>query len=86
MALHMTCCYSMMLDNTTHTRPDQVCTWKMWPLVSHCRQDNLPLLLQVSRTFASAGGTVAAARAALAHGLKMTANVAGGTHHAFRDK
>ncbi len=38
----------------------------------------------VERSFRAAGGTLAAARAAVAHGLAM--NLAGGTHHAFADR
>jgi acetoin utilization deacetylase AcuC-like enzyme len=38
----------------------------------------------VRRTLASVGGTLAAARDALSHGLG--GNLAGGTHHAFRDE
>lgn len=38
----------------------------------------------VERSWRAAGGTVAAARAALAHGVAM--NLAGGTHHAFPDR
>ncbi len=37
----------------------------------------------VERSYRSVGGTVAAARAALTHGVAM--NLAGGTHHAFPD-
>jgi acetoin utilization deacetylase AcuC-like enzyme len=37
----------------------------------------------VERSYRAVGGTVAAARHALAHGLAM--NLAGGTHHAFPD-
>ncbi len=37
----------------------------------------------VRRSLASVGGTLAAARVALAHGV--AGNIAGGTHHAFRD-
>jgi acetoin utilization deacetylase AcuC-like enzyme len=37
----------------------------------------------VERSYRSVGGTVAAARAALVHGVAM--NLAGGTHHAFAD-
>ena len=37
----------------------------------------------VERSYRTAGGTVAAARAALTHGVAM--NLAGGTHHAFPD-
>lgn len=41
----------------------------------------------VSRTFASAGGTVAATRHVLQQqGSLMSGNVAGGTHHAFADR
>lgn len=38
----------------------------------------------VERSRRSAGATIAACRAALAHGV--AANLAGGTHHAFRDR
>lgn len=38
----------------------------------------------VERSLRATGGTLAAARAALAHGLAM--NLAGGTHHAFADR
>lgn len=37
----------------------------------------------VERSYRSVGGTIAAARAALQHGVAM--NLAGGTHHAFPD-
>lgn len=37
----------------------------------------------VERSYRSVGGTIAAARAALDHGVTM--NLAGGTHHAFAD-
>ncbi|MDB4881734.1 MAG: histone deacetylase family protein [Gemmatimonadetes bacterium] len=37
----------------------------------------------VERSFRAVGGTIAAARHALAHGIAM--NLAGGTHHAFPD-
>jgi acetoin utilization deacetylase AcuC-like enzyme len=37
----------------------------------------------VERSYRAVGGTLAAARAALAHGVAM--NLAGGTHHAFPD-
>jgi acetoin utilization deacetylase AcuC-like enzyme len=37
----------------------------------------------VERSYRSVGGTIAAARAALTHGIAM--NLAGGTHHAFPD-
>lgn len=37
----------------------------------------------VERSHRAVGGTIAAARAALEHGIAM--NLAGGTHHAFRD-
>lgn len=40
----------------------------------------------VDRTLASAGGTVEACRLLLKEGRKISANVAGGTHHAFRDR
>ncbi|MEW5318395.1 MAG: hypothetical protein WDW38_009620 [Sanguina aurantia] len=40
----------------------------------------------VGRTFASTGATVAATRLVLTHGCGIAANVAGGTHHAFRDR
>ena len=38
----------------------------------------------VERAFRAVGGTLAAAQAALAHGVAM--NLAGGTHHAFADR
>jgi acetoin utilization deacetylase AcuC-like enzyme len=38
----------------------------------------------VERSFRAVGGTLAAARAALTHGVAM--NLAGGTHHAFADR
>ncbi|BDA46406.1 Histone deacetylase 11 [Coccomyxa sp. Obi] len=40
----------------------------------------------VSRARASAGGTLAATRALLEWHLPLTANIAGGTHHAFADR
>ena len=40
----------------------------------------------VDRTLASAGGTVEACRLLFTEGRKITANIAGGTHHAFRDR
>ncbi|KAK9906768.1 hypothetical protein WJX75_007622 [Coccomyxa subellipsoidea] len=40
----------------------------------------------VSRARASAGGTLAATRALLEWQLPFTANIAGGTHHAFADR
>ncbi|GAX83192.1 hypothetical protein CEUSTIGMA_g10618.t1 [Chlamydomonas eustigma] len=40
----------------------------------------------VDRTFSSAGGTIQATRLLFEEGRMMTANIAGGTHHAFRSK
>lgn len=42
--------------------------------------------LMVERSRRSAGATLAACRAALAAGNGVAANLAGGTHHAFRDR
>ena len=51
----------------------------------HLRQIGFPWSEElVARTLASVGGTVLAARAALRDGV--AGNLAGGTHHAFRDR
>ena len=42
--------------------------------------------LQVDRTYASAGGTIQALRLLFEEGRLMAGNIAGGTHHAFRDR
>ena len=41
---------------------------------------------QVDRTYASAGGTIQALRLLFEEGRLMAGNIAGGTHHAFRDR
>eukprot|EP00198_Chlamydomonas_reinhardtii_P014387 XP_001703724.1 predicted protein [Chlamydomonas reinhardtii] len=40
----------------------------------------------VGRTFSSCGGTVAATHLVMQQGRGIAGNIAGGTHHAFRDR
>ena len=61
----------------------------VWDTGSLCPSLSLPpfrhvVCAQVARTFASAGGTIQATRLLFEEGRLMAANVAGGTHHAFR--